>query len=150
MKPSNNIIKFIREEEGFSPDAYIPIPGDRPTIGYGSTFYKDGTPVRLGDIISLAEAVDLLTIKLNTLAQKLSQITSPKCTQNQFDAVLSLCYNVGLSAFANSTTGTLYSSGQNIADRLVMWNKSNGRVISGLTRRRLREKEIYVNNNYTN
>lgn len=150
MKPSSDLIKFIREQEGFSPDAYRPFTWDRPTIGYGSTFYKNGDPVLMGDNISLAEAIELLTIKLDNLAQQLSHITNPNCKQQQFDAVLSLCYNVGITAFASSATGIMFGKGQDISDRFKLWNKSDGKVIPGLIIRRKREREIYANNNYSN
>lgn len=143
MKPSEDIYKFIMNEEDFRDRAYKPLSTDRYTIGFGSTFYNNGDPVCIGDTITLDEATNLLKTKVNCCATGLSSITNPVCTQQQFDAVLSLCYNVGLDEFKNSTTGTLFYKGINIANRFALWNKSKGKVIKGLTVRRLKERTIY-------
>lgn len=149
MIPSNEIRTFIENKEAFRDSAYIPVAGDRPTIGFGSTFYSDGTPVKLGDTISLDDAIVLLNGTINDIAKDLDSITSSTCTQNQFDAVLSLCYNVGMHAFCTSTSGTMFSRGQDISHRFILWDESGGQVIPGLQTRRLQEKEIYLNGNYT-
>lgn len=146
MKPSDQICNFIMSKEGWSKDAYKPLPTDKPTIGYGSVFYSDGSPVCMGDIIDLKTAQNLFTVTLDALADKLSHITNPKCTQQQFDAVLSLCYNIGFSAFTTSETGIMYSNGSNISNRFLLWDKSAGQTISGLISRRQQEKQIYDNN----
>jgi len=143
MKPNQQIYDFIMHEEGFRNRAYKPLPTDRYTIGYGSTFYENGDPVCEGDIITIEEAKSLLKLKVDNLALKLSTITNPNCKQNQFDAVLSLCYNIGYTKFKESMTGELYYRGVNIANRFALWNKSGGKIIKGLSNRRLKERIIY-------
>jgi len=149
MKPSLEIISFIETKEGCKLTAYKPLPTDRPTIGYGSTFYKDGSPVCLGDTIIQEEADELFSVKLNEFARRLSFHTPPNCTQQQFDAVLSLCYNIGMAAFLNSETGTLFSNGKDIAFKFGQWNKSGGKVVQGLIKRREEERRIYVEGIYS-
>jgi lysozyme len=148
VKPSNEIRQFIMNKEGCKFEAYKPVPTDRPTIGYGSTFYSNGDPVCMGDTITKQDAINLFNEELDKFATKLSMITNPKCTQNQFDAVLSLCYNVGIGAFKTSTSGSLYQNGQDISNRFALWNKSGGVVLKGLTTRRLQERAIYVTGRY--
>ena len=148
MQPSQEIIDFIKRKEGFKANAYRPLPTDRPTIGYGSTYYYNGSVVQLGDTITEYVASQLLANKLDTFAEEISKFTNGKCTQQQFDAVLSLCYNVGVSAIQNSTTGIMFKNGEDISDRFVMWNKSGGQEIPGLTARRLEEKQIYITGTY--
>ena len=148
MKPSDKIKQFIINEEGFRADAYQPLNTDRFTIGYGSTFYSNGDPVQYGDHIDEPTARNLINAKLDNLAVALSRFTNPKCTQQQFDAVLSLCYNVGLQAFSNSNTGSLYAGGVDISNRFELWDESAGRVIPGLLTRRQKEKAIYDSGTY--
>lgn len=148
MKASDKIKTFMRNREGYREHAYKPLPTDRPTIGYGNTYYADGSAVQMGDYIDEGDAIKLFDSKVDNLAALVSAITNPNCTQNQFDAVVSLCYNIGLPAFKNSESGAMYQNGQNISDRFVLWDKSGGVQVQGLLNRRLAEKEIYVNNNY--
>ena len=148
MNASDKIKKFMQKQEGFRANAYKPLPTDRPTIGYGNTYYADGSAVEMGDVIDEPSAAKLFNIKVDNLAKLLSTITNPNCTQNQFDAVLSLCYNIGLPAFKNSETGALFKEGKNISDRFILWNKSGGQTVIGLSARRIKEREIYEHNVY--
>lgn len=143
MKPSQKIRDFIMKEEGFRDTAYKPLPTDRYTYGYGSTYRLDGSAVEVGDYIAQEDAKTLFNSKLDSLAYNLSKFTNPTCTQQEFDATLSLCYNIGLHAFETSQTGLLYMNGRSISDRFLLWNKSGGKVIRGLVNRRMKEKRIY-------
>lgn len=146
MQPSPQLIEFIKKQEGFSPEAYKPLPTDRWTMGYGSTFV-DGVAVQEGDSIDEEEANNLLTQSVNTLADKLNPVPE-NVTQQEFDAVVSLAYNIGLSSFKHSDTGSLFYSGENIADKFPIWNRSGGRVIQGLVNRREQERAMYENGDY--
>ncbi len=150
MKATDKIKTFMQQQEGYREHAYKPLPNDRPTIGFGNTYYSDGTAVCMGDVLDEESAKELFNSKVDNLAILLSTITNPSCTQNQFDAVLSLCYNIGFPVFKNSTTGGKYHNGQDISDRFAMWDRSGGVEIPGLLKRRLREKEIYDHSNYGN
>jgi lysozyme len=143
VKPSEKIKNFIKSKEGLSLVAYRPIPTDKPTIGYGSTYYIDGTPVTMGDKIDLESANHIFEYHLDSFVRQLNDITPAGTTQNQFDAILSLCYNIGFRNFATSTSGKLYKEGQDIARRILLWNLSGGKPVKGLTNRRIQERAIY-------
>lgn len=148
MKASDQIKQFIADEEGFKDTAYKPLPTDRWTYGYGTTYKLDGSQVQEGDTITEEDAETILSQTIDSLATKLSYMTNPNCTQQQFDAFLSLCYNCGFSAITNSTTGQMFHNGEDIADRFLLWDKSNGQVVPGLLTRRQKERNIYINGSY--
>lgn len=148
MQVSDELVDFIKSQEGFSPVAYKPLPTDRFTLGYGSTFI-DGEPVQEGDTITEEMATRVLTNSLNAAAAQLSIGLPLVVTQQQFDAVISLAYNIGISAFKNSLTGQYFYQGKDISDRFSLYNKSGGTVIQGLVNRRQKETQIYTNGVYT-
>ncbi len=144
MLASDKIKQFIGEIEGFRDTAYQPIPNDKWTIGYGFTEQLDGTPVKEGDTISKEDADFHLSRLVNRLGVKLDKSGLDKIvTQNQFDAVVSLVYNIGLGNWTNSTTSRLFYAGANITDRFTLWDKAQGHVVQGLLNRREKEKRIY-------
>jgi len=147
--PSDAIRKFIKEREGCRLKAYLPTPKDRWTIGYGSTFKLDGTPIKEGDTITQQEADELFELSLTPYAIMVSGLCPDNCTQQQFDAVLSLCYNVGVYQFEYSTTGKMFSSAMDISDRFKLWDKQKGKTLPGLTKRRLAEQRIYKEGVYS-
>lgn len=148
MKPSQPLVNFVARCEDFRGVAYRPLPTDRYTVGYGST-YLQGRPVGPGDTISQEDALLQLTSDLEKLAIVICGQGLPDVvTQEQFDAVISLVYNIGFGTFKSSDTGRLFYAGQDISDRFALYNRSGGKVVPGLTNRRLQEKEIYVNGNY--
>ena len=67
-------------------------------------------------------------------------------SQNQFDALVSLTYNIGENAFKKSTLLKMLNAGnyQGAADQFLVWNKSNGQVLNGLVRRRKTEREMFL------
>ena len=147
MKASENIITFIAEQEGFRSKAYRPLPTDRWTVGYGFTFLN-GAAVKEGDTLSEGQA----RIVLNGLVQRVAASISPNMplgvSQNQFDAVVSLVYNIGITAFKNNNIGKMFYNGLDISEKFPLYNSSGGRVIQGLINRRAKEKEIYENGIY--
>jgi len=144
MKPSEKIIDFIAREEGFRQTAYKPLPTDRYTIGYGST-YIDNIPVKQGDIITEEKAHEQLKKAVNVISAGLNRKLdgSIVMTQYQYDAVISLIYNIGLRAFLLSATGEEFRRGVNIAHKFSCWVFSGGKMIPGLMDRRQREAKIY-------
>lgn len=150
MRASDEIKKVIGEMEGCKLDAYKPLPTDRYTIGYGTTFYEDGSPVLEGDNITQDHADELLSDRIDDIASQLSANPSipDKVTQNEFDAVVSLAYNIGVSAFKNSTTGNMFYMDEDISKKFPEWNRSGGKPVPGLTVRRLREQTIYMTGDY--
>ena len=68
-------------------------------------------------------------------------------TQSQFDAMVSLAYNIGQGAFAKSTLVKELNAGASkaeVAVQFMRWNKANGRELAGLTRRRKAEKNLFL------
>lgn len=148
MKVSLELVNFIKRHEGLRLRAYKPLPTDRWTIGYGTTFI-DGEPVTENLVITESDAFDLLRRDIETFAERISKPGIPGNVANhQFDAVVSLVYNIGLTAFVKSTTGTLFYGGHNISERFGLFVRSGGKIIPGLVKRRQEEKEIYVNGVY--
>ena len=103
MKISAMGLESIKEFEGFSANAYL-CPAKIPTIGYGNTFYSDGRKVKLGEQISKTDALELLEKVVNKdFADKIFPAIKVPVTQNQFDAMVSLAYNIGVGNFSKST-----------------------------------------------
>lgn len=99
--------------EGFAPSAMIPRPGDRPTVGYGSTFYADGSAVRMGDAITRSAAQDLA---LGELDGKYGQcvrasLGSTPVSQVEFDQASDFAGNYGCKTWASSSMATKYKAG---------------------------------------
>lgn len=146
MKPSQNLIDFIARHEGFKAVAYKPLPTDRWTIGYGFT-YIDGYEVLMGDVITKEDALKELLDEATKVGDRLHLPLN--VIQQQFDAVVSLAYNIGVTAFNNSDTGALFKQGADISTKFPQWNRSGGLIITGLTARRLAEQKIYKEGKYT-
>lgn len=132
-------LALIKESEGLRLQAYR-CPADVPTIGYGST----GPHVRMGMTITEAEAEDLLVKDLARFEKVIDEIGGAM-TQGQFDALVSLAFNVGGSAVARSTLLTMHKAGdyEGAAKQFARWNRAGGRVLAGLTRRRAAEAALY-------
>jgi lysozyme len=125
-------------KEGFTTHAIIPVPGDRPTVGFGSTFNDQGQPVRMGDTITAPQAVlrSLAHIAKDETAMK-ACVTAP-LTQGEYDAYVSLVYNIGSDAFCRSTLVRLLNAGnyQAACDQILRWDRFQGKPLRGLTIRR--------------
>lgn len=146
MKISNKGLELIKEFEGFSSVAYL-CPAKIPTIGYGNTFWEDGRKVRIGEQISKSKALELLEFVANKdFADKIFPLIKVQVNQNQFDAMVSLAYNIGVGAFSNSTLLKRVNAKDFIGagNEFLKWDKSGGKPLLGLTRRRQREKELFL------
>lgn len=146
MTPSINCINIIKKFEGLKLKAYTdPGSGGLPiTIGYGSTMYDDGTRINLDDVITEGRATELLYWEVKQKSSALKYLKG--INQNQFDAIVSFVYNVGIGAFESSTLKRLIV--KNPSDPLIRaqferWNKSRGRILNGLTKRRKEEADLY-------
>lgn len=139
MKASETAIELIKELESYRKHAYL-CAGGRWTVGYGHT---EG--VKLGDKMEKDEAERKLKDRIEKDAAWLSGMVL-KLNQNQFDALLSFIYNVGRRAFEESTLLRLILRNPNdlqIKVQFLRWNKAKGQIVSGLTKRRIRETELY-------
>ena len=146
MTASKNCIDLIKQFEGYKSKAYL-CPAGVPTIGYGSTMYNNGFKVKLGDEINEQEADNLLMWELKSKAVAVEGL---HLNQNQFDACLSFCFNLGIGAFAKSTLKKKIVANRqdlSIKDEFLKWNKArvSGELkeLKGLTRRRIAEAELY-------
>lgn len=104
----------LSQSEGFAPNAMIPVPGDVPTYGLGSTTKADGTPVQMGDTITLPEAEALLVRKLHSDYEPVIK----KCasdvlmTQGEYDAIVDLAYNIGAEKVCRFSIVPKFRSGR--------------------------------------
>lgn len=150
---------LIRKFEGCSLVAYL-CPSKVWTIGYGNTFYADGTPVKEGDKIDQSTANQLFDITLQKFEQQVRGLLGDTLLvilpKEAIDALVSLAYNIGTGAFAKSTLLKKLKENKLNFDEIekwwICWNKSNGKVLNGLVRRRAAEFDMYRNavlNQYT-
>lgn len=147
MKISSKGLELIKEFEGFSSVAYL-CPAKIPTIGYGNTFWEDGRKVKLGEQILKTNALELLELVANKdFADKIFPLIKVKVSQNKFDAMVSLAYNIGVGNFSKSTLLKKVNSGDfdGASNEFLKWNKSGGKELLGLTKRRQREYEMFKN-----
>lgn len=145
MKISDEGIALIKHFEGVKLKAYK-CPADVPTIGYGST----GPHVKMGMVITLPEAEELLRDDLSRFEDAVTKACRSGTKQCQFDAMVSLAFNVGAKAFTNSTLLKMHNLNKIEAAALqfARWNKAGGKVLAGLTKRRKAESELYLGNNW--
>lgn len=148
MRMSPNGIKFLKEAEGVELKAY-PDPatkGEPYTIGVGHTSMAGEPKVTKGMTITEHEAEEILTRDLVKYEKAVTDYAGPDFTQNQFDAMTSLCFNIGPGNFKSSSIARHHKAKeyQKAADSFLKWNKAAGKVMSGLTRRREAEKRLYL------
>lgn len=117
------------------------------TIGYGQTGRYYGRRVRRGMTTTKAEAhAWLRDHSIKTYEDAVTQAVKVPLNQNQFDALVSFTYNVGVGALKQSTTLRKLNAGDytGAADALTMWTKCNGKVLAGLVRRRKEERALFL------
>ncbi len=138
---SNNGINLIKRFEGCRLSAYRDVVGVI-TIGYGWTKAIDGKPLTMGTKITQAKAESLLREGLKSYESKVNKYDNKyHWNQNQFDALVSFCYNIG-NIDGITANGTRSVSG--IANKFTAYNKAGGKVFSGLTQRRNLEKTLFL------
>lgn len=120
-----------------------------PTIGYGSTYYEDGSRVTMEDThISKERAIELFQNVINHYEIHVDSFTRDDINQNMFNALVSFTFNVGIYALKNSTLLKKINKNpleKSIKNEFMKWNKSNGKINPGLTRRREIEAKLYFN-----
>lgn len=132
-------IALIKSFEGCKLTAYL-CPANVWTIGYGHT----GPDVKRGLTITQDQADALLRADLRKFETGVARMTTG-ATDNQFAALVSLAYNVGLGALKSSTLLRIHNAGDAAGAKAQFsrWNKAGGRVLAGLTRRRAAEADLY-------
>jgi lysozyme len=132
--------------EGFSAKPYL-CSAKVPTIGYGNTYYLNGRRVTLLDKpITELEAFEMFKAIADKFADKVSKLVTAPIDQAQFNALVSLTYNIGPANFQKSTLLRKVNFNHNdpsIRAEFLKWNKAGGQVLKGLTIRRKAEADIY-------
>ena len=141
-------LALITQFEGCVLHPYLDSVGI-PTIGIGMTYYPGtGEKVTMQDpSITQQQADDYFIQNAQPYASAVHLSTVPVLNQNQFNALFSLCYNIGINGFKNSTVLSLVN--QNITDdrlkqAFLMWTKAGGKVLQGLVTRRTKEYQVYI------
>ena len=146
MKLNNSGYLLITEFEGFSAKPYL-CSAKIPTIGYGNTYYPDGKRVTMLDKeITRIQAFEMFKFIADKFASAVSKLVKTPLNQNQFNALVSLAYNIGTGNFASSTLLKKVNINHNdktIELEFKKWNKVNKKEVAGLTRRRLYESKVY-------
>lgn len=136
----------IANHEGFKQEAYRPIPQDVPTLGFGSTFYEDGTKVKMGDKITKERAIILLKNTSSSFEQKIKQCIKVPLYQYEYDAYVSLTFNIGSGAFCGSTLVKKLNNFDyaGACAEILKWDKfgSPPKPLKGLTNRRQQEHKL--------
>ena len=134
MKTSDKGIALIKSFEGCRLTAYL-CPAGVWTIGYGHT-----AGVKKGQVITQTQADAFLKSDLEKY-EKYVTATCLVLNQNQFDALVSFTYNCGAGNLKKLIANRTLSE---IAEAMLLYNKSNGKVLAGLTRRRQAERELFL------
>jgi len=135
-------LDLIKSFEGLRLEAY-PDPGtggDPWTVGYGST-----KGVKKGMKITVQEAEQRLIMDLQDACKAVERYVTIPLNDNQFAALVSFTFNVGAGNLAVSTLLKRLNEGEygSVPMQLMRWNRANGRVLSGLTRRRAAEGDLF-------
>ncbi len=127
--------------EGYTDKAVQPLPGDKWTVGFGTT---DG--VKSGDTITPQKALERKLRDVQKFEGAIKQCVKVPLTQNEYDAYSQLSYNIGSGAFCRSTLvrkANDYDYAGACAE-ILRWDRFNGKPIKGLTDRRKREYELCI------
>lgn len=122
--------------EGYSSVAYVPVKGDAPTIGWGTT-----TGVKKGDTIEPTQALQRLYRDTETAKAGISNCIKVPISQGELDAYLSLSYNIGAGAFCKSTLVKRLNKGDYVGacGEIKRWCYFKGKKVPGLVERREKE-----------
>ena len=147
MKISNNGINLIKQFEGLSLKPYRDVAGV-PTIGWGSTYYKDNKKVTMNDKPITEDEANLLLeyIANKDFGDKINTLVKVELNQNQFDALVSFCYNLGIGNFKSSTLLKKINQDdfKGASEEFIKWNKVGKTELVGLTKRREKEKKLFL------
>ncbi|MFW1886877.1 lysozyme [Acinetobacter johnsonii] len=116
------------------------------TIGFGTTKYPNGIRVKKGDTCTLDQAKAYMQNDLKSFEQTVNNTVKVPLNQNQFDALVSLAYNIGTNAFSKSTLVKKLNSNdiRGAADQFDLWVNAGGERMQGLVNRRTVEKALFL------
>lgn len=123
--------------EGYREEAYLDIVGV-PTIGYGTT-----QGVKMGDRTNPVKALERALSDMQKFEGAIKQCVKVPLYQHEYDAYLSLSYNIGSGAFCRSTLVRKLNAGdyKGACDEILRWNRAGGKEVRGLTLRRQEEHQ---------
>ena len=144
MKTSDTGLALIKRHEGLKLDAYR-CPAGIWTIGYGHTTAAGAPAVTAGSRITRQEAEDILRSDLGKFERAVLDAVTVPLSQPQFDALVSLCFNIGPGAFAKSTLVRVLNAGrrEDVPKQWMRWTKGGGRELPGLVKRRRDELALW-------
>lgn len=161
MEATTRAVDMVKRFEGLRLQAYKD-PAGVPTIGYGTTVYPDGDKVRLGESITQSEATEFLAFDCSRFAKAVTGLVKGVAlNQNQFDALVSFVYNIGIGAFRESTMLDKLTAKdiKGAAAEFPRWNKATvpvttvvkgvkkttrvKKVLPGLVKRRAAERALF-------
>jgi len=148
MTYTDKSTKLIKQWEGCFLNAYL-CPASVATIGFGTILYENKQPVKIGDKITQKRADELLKYEMDIKSKQLDSLSLP-INQNQFDALLSLIFNIGFGAFRKSRLKNaieIKADIEAIKSEYLRWNKhrKNGKLVVsvGLNNRRIDELKLF-------
>lgn len=146
MKTSSKGLEIIKRHEGLVLKPYL-CPARVPTIGYGATYYPNGNKVKMTDpSIDEIQAENMLKSMLVSYENGVSRYVQRTINQNQFDALVSFAYNLGLGALKSSTLLKRINEDPcnlDIQKQFMRWVRAGGKELKGLVKRRMEEAELY-------
>jgi lysozyme len=116
------------------------------TIGYGNTFYENGSKVQEGEKITLDRADKLLFFVVQKFESEVLKLVKSSINDNQLGSLTSFAFNVGAGNLAKSTLLKKVNANPNdatIRDEFMRWTKAGGKVLNGLVTRRKAEADLY-------
>jgi len=154
MHMSPHGLELLQQWEGFKTTVYKDSAG-LPTIGVGHLLTKselssgkitiNGVPVSYENGLTEQQVTDLLAQDVQPAAAAVNNNVKVPLDQNQFDALVSFTFNVGVGAFTGSTLLKLLNQGQydQVPDQLLRWTRAGGQVVQGLVNRRNNEIKLW-------
>jgi len=129
--------------EGFRDHAYIPVAGDVPTIGFGTT-----ENVKMGDKVTVTQALNRAMVDVQKFEGAIKSCVKVPLHQYEYDAYTSLAYNIGSSAFCRSTLVRLLNQEKydEACKQILRWDFFKGKPLRGLTVRREKEYQQCIGN----
>lgn len=145
MKTGFQGLRLIRQFEGLRLEAYEDEAGIW-TIGYGHTAQAGPPNPKAGMRLTRKQADDLLAADLTQYETAVENALARAPSQVQFDAMVSLCFNIGPANFTRSGVIRAFNDGrtEQAAQAFLAWNRAKGRVLPGLTRRRQAERRLFL------
>lgn len=142
---SKDIVDFLKDFEALETETYLD-QGGKPTICYGHLI-KQGESF---DRMTKEQCSDLFREDISNFEKAVSDYVSVDLTQNQYDALVSLSFNIGTRALKDSTLLRKLNDKDYLgaAEQFEVWNKVNGKTSRGLVKRRAKERDIFTEGVY--